>query len=98
MPLFSNVMNNLGHIVLNYLDCDDLYRISCTNYINKVLEPVQLDTGRYNFKYLLKNYCTDKCEAELYLQYEKDLEEEYNNYLNSEVFLGEMKQYINDSF
>lgn len=98
MPLFANVMNNLGHIVLNYLDFEDLYRVSCTNYINKVLEPTQLDTHRYNFNYRLKDYWGDMCEAELHLQYERSAEEEYINYLNSEEFLGEMGEYINDSF
>ena len=52
MTLLFKVCDNLGHLILNYLDCEDLYTIVCGKYTSSILEKIKIK----NNKYLLKNH------------------------------------------
>lgn len=86
MTLLFKVCDNLGHLILNYLDCEDLYTIVCGKYTSSILEKIKIK----NNKYLLKNHWKDQFQAELYLK----TEENYQKYLNSEEFYREFKDFI----
>ena len=90
MSLFYKVADNLGHIILNYLDCEDFYSIHCTNYTSHILKHTKL----YNTLYPLETYWKDLCKCELYDQSVRKYDEDYQKYLNSDAFLQEYKTYI----
>ena len=89
MTLFFKVSDNLGHIILNYLGYEDLYRILCNKYTASILAK----TKTFDYRYLLKNHWEDQYQAELYLY----SDEIYQEYLNSDAFYDEMNEYINEN-
>lgn len=86
MSIFYKIFDNLGYEILNFLNYDDLYSISCINYLNKILEKTKF----YNKKNHLKNMWIDLFQVELH---ERE-EEEYKKYLNSNEFYNEVLRHI----
>tara|TARA_B110000208_G_scaffold189655_1_gene251678 strand:+ start:1111 stop:1386 length:276 start_codon:yes stop_codon:yes gene_type:complete len=86
MSSFYKIADNLGYEILNFLDCDDLYSMNCTNYLNKILEKTKF----YNKDYYLKTMWIDLFQVELIGKEE----EKYQKYLNSDEFHEEVLRHL----
>lgn len=91
MLQFYSVFDNLGHIILNYLDFEDAYCVMCVKYMNGVLHKTKLSINNTP----LHSWWLTMCDAELNLKYEENKIKDYENYINSEEFYTEMADYIN---
>lgn len=90
MVALFQVFDNVGHVILNYLDCEDAYPIMCTSYMHQILEKTTLNYTST----LLRDWWLTMCDAEINLKYEEDRTNEYVKYLNSEEFYQDMGEYI----
>jgi len=86
MSLFYIVGDNLGHIILNYLDCEDMYSIICNKYTNILLT----NTNLLNRNIKLTSWWRDLLMVESRVKEE----EAFDKYLNSEEFWNEIKDFI----
>ena len=86
MSRFYIVGDNLGHIILNYLDCEDMYSILCNKYTNTILTNTKLSKSNIR----LRSWWIDTFMVELRIKED----EKYQQYLNSQEFWMEMKDFI----